>query len=115
MFWRMAPLYMTYGMSVKEYWHGNPWLVRSYKEAYDLKRKEQNQVLWLQGLYIYDAFSVVLSNAFAEKGSTPKKYATEPYNIFPMTEEERQAEEEKQLKKVVAQLNAWEKAFNATK
>lgn len=109
----MAPYYMLYGMTAKEYWHGNPWLAKSFREAHELKVKEQNEVLWLQGLYIYDAFSVVLSNAFAEKGSTPKRYAQEPYNIFPMTEEERQAEEDKQLRKMVAQLTAWEKAFNA--
>jgi hypothetical protein len=100
-------------MTAKEYWHGNPWLAKGFRDAYDLKRKEKNQVLWLQGMYIYEAFAVVLSNAFAEKGSTPKHYATEPYDIFPKTEEERRADEDRELRKMVAQLNAWERSFNA--
>lgn len=100
-------------MPLEEFWHGDPWLVKTYREAYELKKRDQNEVLWLQGLYIYDAFAVVLSNAFADKGTTPKKYAMKPYNIFPMTEEERQAEEDRELEQAVAQLTAWEKAFNA--
>lgn len=58
--------------------------------------ERENHGYWLQGLYIHDGFSVGLTNALSKKGSTPKKYPTEPYQIFgnEKTEEEKAREEE---------------------
>lgn len=109
----MAPEYLSYGMSLDEYWKGDPWLARTYYDAHVIRMKRQNTMMWYQGLYIHEAFSVVLANAFAAKGSQPKKYVSQPFPIYPKTEEELAAEEEMELQNMVASLNAWEKAFNA--
>lgn len=109
----LCPIFLSYGMTWEQYWHGNPWLVVDFVKAYKIRMEERNWEMWMQGLYIYNAFSVVLTNAFAPKGAVPKKYLENPAPIFPKTEEEKEAEEERELRKMVKQLNAWEKAFNA--
>ena len=108
----MYPDYLMYGMTYDQYWHGDPKLVIYYREAHRLRMKEQNEILWLQGQYIHEAFAVVLSNAFANKGTPPKRYAKKPYPLY-QSEQERQAEEDEELMETVAQLTAWEKSFNA--
>lgn len=108
----LCPTFLSYGMTYDQYWHGDPWMVVDYAKAYKIRMEERNWEMWMQGLYIYDAFSVVLSNAFAAKGSTPKKYLLKPEPIFPMTEEEKQAEDERELRKMIRNLNQWEKSFN---
>ena len=51
---------------------------------------------WLNGLYNYEAFAVVLSNAFKDKGQPPAKYREKPiYEEYKeknhvLTEEEKQ-------------------------
>ncbi len=114
-FRKLCPQYLHYGMTWEQYWNGDPWMVVYYSQAHDLAIRQRNEELWLQGLYNHDAFAVVLSNAFAAKGSVPKKYLEKPLDIFPKTEEEKQAEEERELRKMVRQLNLWEKQFNAGK
>lgn len=111
-FRRDFPTFLVYGMTAEQYWNGDPWLVVSYAEAYRMRVEEKNWELWLQGFYNHEAFAVVLANAFSNKGSTPKKYQTKPLDIFPKTEEQRAAEEELELRKTIAQLNAWEKAWS---
>ena len=112
-FRKLCPLYLHYGMTWDQYWHGDPWMVVAFAEAHKLQVQQRNQELWMQGLYVHDAFAVVLSNAFAPKGSIPKKYREKPADLFPKTQEEIEAEEERELRNMVKQLNAWEKAFNA--
>ena len=114
-FRKLCPQYLHYGMTWDQYWHGDPWMVVSYAEAHKLAIEQRNQELWLQGLYNHDAFAVVLSNAFAAKGTVPKKYLEKPLDILPKTEEQRAADEERELRKMVRQLNMWEKQFNAGK
>lgn len=88
-------------------------MVVDFAEAEKIRMENRNWEMWMQGAYIYDAFAVVLSNAFAGKGATPKKYLEKPERIFPLTDEEREAEEELELRKQIAQLNAWQKSWDA--
>lgn len=113
-FQKFCPQYLHYGMTWEQYWNGDPWMVVYYSQAHDLAIRQRNQELWMQGLYNHDAFAVVLANAFAQKGTTPKKYLEKPLDILlPKSEEEIEAEEERELRKMVKQLNSWQKAFDA--
>lgn len=87
LFDEMCGYYLSIGMPLKEYWDGRPELVRYYRQAYKLRQEEQNQALWLQGLYVYDAIlraSPVL-HAFAKEGTKATPYVDKPY---PMSREE---------------------------
>lgn len=68
-------------MTYEQYWDGEPEICIDYRKAHEYRQIEQNKMMWIQGLYIHDAFAVVLSNAFTKRGSTPKRYTEEPYPI----------------------------------
>lgn len=63
-------------------------------------------------MYIYDALSTIMYNAFRKKGSTPAKYAQEPYRVTPMTEAEKKQQAEKERQKAIASLTAWKAAWD---
>jgi len=65
-------------MTYDEYWNQDPWLAKDYRDAWKLKQREENYNAWLQGLYNYKAFGVILGNAFRKKGSRPDNYFDKP-------------------------------------
>ena len=87
-------------MSYDEFWHGDPWLAKTYRRAYVARRKAENERDWLQGAYYYNAVSTALANAFRKSGQAPYDYLEEPFQIFPLSPEEKAeklAREEKTL------------------
>ena len=76
--------------------------MKPYEEAEKIRMKKQNNMAYYQGIYFYNALSVVLSNAFAPKGATPKNYMEEPLQIFPLTEEEKAQKAEIERQKAIA-------------
>lgn len=102
---------MLYGMTYEQYWNGSPYLAKYFCEKHKLEIKEKNQQLWLQGLYIYNAVSVALSNAFGKHSNA--KYLEEPIDIIPPTEEEMQEREEKEFIKSIRALDAFQKSWEA--
>lgn len=97
---------MSCGMSYEMYWHGDPYAPRMFYKAQKLQNERHNQEMWLQGLYIYNAFSVVLSNAFSKKGSKPQRYIDKPFPLYPPTKEEREAEALKERQKAIRSFQA---------
>ena len=91
---------MVMGMTYEQYWESNPYLAVTYRKAFELKRKLDNEQAWIQGLYIYDAFSVSLANAFAKRGATTQKYFEKPVDIFPLTEAEKKQREKEEYAKM---------------
>ena len=109
MFDKVFPEYMLYGMSYDEFWHGKPILAKYYREKHKLEIEQTNQQLWLQGLYIYDAFASVLSSAFSNRKS---RYVEKPLNLFPPTEEEKEEAARKTRLELYRRLNAFKDAFD---
>lgn len=105
--------YLSIGMSYEEYWNGSTDRLKHYFEANRLRLKQRNYELWLQGAYIYEAVGTVMTNAFAKKGSSPKGYTKEPYNIFPLTADEKKEKQRQERAKIVSTLNAFMENFNA--
>ena len=95
---------MSLGMSYHEYWYGEPQLVKYYYEAYNYRRKEKNQELWLQGLY----FAHAISSNFSKKDKYPK----EPLDIYPKTAEEKRIEQENNRKKVIDYFTNLQQRWN---
>ena len=76
---------MAMGMPYTEYWDGNPYIVKHYREAYKIKQDEQNAMLWLQGLYNYIGVATALNNGFnTKKEKSPEK----PLDLHPQKKEE---------------------------
>lgn len=96
----MLPYYMAMGQSADEYWNGNPNLAKAYRQAHNIRLEQRNQELWLQGMYIMDAFAVVLGNAFGGKGRKKQKYLSEPIRITPLTEQEKKEKEQREWERI---------------
>lgn len=102
----MFPQYLVMGMTYEQYWEGSPFLVVAYRKAYRLRREEDNEQAWLQGLYVYDAFAVVLANAFSKRGTKKQEYVERPVDIFPLTESEKQRREKEEIEKMKQVMEA---------
>lgn len=100
-----CPYYMSYGMSFDEFWYGDPYLAKFYREAYKLKMRYDDVFMWKQGMYIYEALCDVspILHAFSKKGAKPLQYRTRP-----MSEElkENKTEKEKEIEVKNEQLKA---------
>ena len=109
-FYEHLPYYLAIGMTYDQFWNEDCTLVKYYRKAHQIKQKQRNQELWLQGLYFYDALCDVspILHAFAKKGTKPKPYPTEPY---PTTDKEVAGRKERQrilhIEKMKAKMAAW--------
>ena len=105
---RMFPLYMTMGMSYEEYWQGPAWLARAYREAFEIKRKQEEWARWRQGAYVFNAImcAAPIIKPFV-KDAKPGNYPDEPW---PITEAEAREQEERRQKenyeRYIAKMNA---------
>lgn len=90
---------MSIGMTYEQFWYGDVRAFKSFVDADIERQKRKNEEFWLQGLYIYDAFSSALQNAFSKPGSHTEGYTKTPYPLFEKSEEEKQAEREEQEEK----------------
>lgn len=80
------------GMSAEEYWDGDPQWAKAYRDAEKLRSEKQNQQLWLQGMYVYDAICKAspILHALAKQGTKPIPYPDQPYALTKRDEEKRE-------------------------
>ena len=97
-----CPTYLVYGMTYDQYWYGDPWMARAYREAFMLRQKKRNEEMWLQGAYIMNAVSTTIHNNFSNRKSD---YLKEPLDIYPKTEAEKREEIRREKLKLVQQLS----------
>lgn len=84
---------MLMGMSYDEFWDSNTSVHRTYREVYELRRKQEEWARWRQGAYFFAALicAAPVLNAFS-KNHEPGKYPQEP---LPLTEKESREREER--------------------
>ena len=114
-FEELCPIYMSYGMSYDEFWYGDAYRAKFYREAYNIQIKHRDEEFWIQGMYIYDALCKVspILHAFSKSGTKPLPYPDKPYMSTikgQISEEEKQKKIENEI--LVAQLHfeQWAKA-----
>ena len=100
-FYEVFPYYLSIGMTYEQFWDGDPYLAKYYRQADEMRIERKNQELWLQGMYFYEALCDVspILHAMARKGTKPNPYSEQPY---PITERQRRLEEEARDLKVAA-------------
>lgn len=89
-------------MSEEQFWRANPRIIKVWEKAFREKENWKNGMYYILGIYMHDAFGVVLGNAFKKKGAKPLIFHEEPIRIFPKTEEEIKLEKERELQKFIA-------------
>lgn len=93
------------GMTWEQFWLGEPKLVKAYRKAEELRRKQENTALWLQGIYMAEALSATVGNMFT-KGQK-HEYPSEPFPITKAEQEERKEREKKaQMERIKARFMA---------
>lgn len=102
---------MALGVSADEFWNGDYTLLKYYVERHRIAVEQQNEQLWLQGVYVYEAVSVALSQAFSKHSQA--KYPEKPYRLTPLTEEEQELENKKKVEEFRAQLMELGRRFEA--
>ena len=94
---------MSIGMSYDDFWHGDVVMVKAYRKANELRDRRNNQDMWLQGRYFYDALCAAspLYRFTMRKGMIkPEPYTKEPYptthaELLEREEREKRAKEER--------------------
>lgn len=121
-FERACPEYMAMGMPLQEYWDGDCELVRYYRRAFEIRQKQKNHELWLQGLYVHEAVAIAIGNAFRKNGGRVLKYSAQPYAVTRIEQREEQQKEvtvkpkkmRARFENIVAAINAKFKSKEAS-
>ena len=89
----VCPYFMAIGMTYDEFWNKDPHIAKTFLKAHEIKEKQENKRLWLQGYYNYIAFMYVspVLHAFGKKGTKPIPYPNQP---IPLSQEEVEEREE---------------------
>ena len=114
------PFYLSIGMTYDQFWYEDCAIVKPYRRAYEIKQDRENQRIWLQGRYIYDALCAASPLfRFSMKGGKIEAlpYLEEPYPLtekqyIEMKERQEHIKAEKTRADIEAQMDMWNKAFN---
>lgn len=98
-------------MTDYEYWHGKNELKPMYREVDRLWKQRRNEELWLQGLYIYNAFGSILKGL----NGRADPYVKKPYDIIPKTEKVVEQEAKATAEDGREKLLTWLKANSTPK
>ena len=109
LFMSVFPSYMVMGMTYEQFWHGPAWLAKAYRDAYEIKKRNEEWSRWRQGAYFYDALrrvAPVMRAAFGKGRVKAEKYPDLPW---PLTEKEaierEEAEKRQRFERFMAMLN----------
>ena len=104
-FKEVLTFYISIGMSIDQFYNQDVTLATVYRRAYDIKNERDNNQLWLQGMYIYDAISTSIYNAFCRKaGQQAASYASKPY---PINEKQLEDDHESTVERERAKAKVW--------
>ena len=107
------PHYLYMGMTPEQFWEGDSNWVVAYRKAFEMKQEADNERLWLQGAYIYDAISrlVPIMHPFAKKGTKAVPYLEKPYPLNDSNNENRL--EDEKIEQGKAKALEWMKEMTA--
>lgn len=108
-FKEQCPYFMAIGMTYDEFWYGDCWLAQYYLKAYKIKQEQENEKMWLQGLYFYEALcdASPIIQPFSKKGTKPHKYPEKPYSLFEKTKKQKEEQVAKDRQDVYNFLKSW--------
>lgn len=84
---------MSIGLTYDEFWNQDVCMARAYREANELQRRKENEILWTQGRYIQEALLATVGNMFSKNSKF--EYPSEPYPITAKQLEEKRERERK--------------------
>lgn len=102
-------------MSYEQYWDCSSYLVCDYRKAFRIRRKYENEMAWINGIYTFDAVIVSIQNALRKRGQKREMYLDRPLDIFPLTKIERKKREQEEIQKMQKQFESMRRTQLAQK
>lgn len=100
-FEELFPAYLAMGMTWTQFWIDEPELAIAYRKADAIRKRQKNEELWLQGIYVAEALSSTVVNMFSKGQKHP--YPAEP---LPLTADEQQERREREEKARMERMKA---------
>ena len=99
-------------MTPDEYWNGDPAWTKAFIEAQSLRNDRDNQMAWLQGMYVYDAIGRLapILRAMGKKGAKAEPYVAEPY---PLNKEDVEDAKERKEREKYEKMRRYMETFAA--
>ena len=97
----LFPSYLAMGMTWSQFWEDEPKLAVAYRKADRIRKRQKNEELWLEGVYMAEALNATVGNMFS-KGNK-NQYPSEP---FPLTADEQQERREREEKLRMERMKA---------
>jgi len=102
---------MSYGMSYQDFWYGDIYQTYYCLKAYELKLRQQDELLWEQGMYVYEAINDCspILRPFS-KATKPLQYSEKPYlykKELEQKEKDKEQEVENERLKAQIWINNW--------
>lgn len=89
------------GMSEAQFWQANPRKIKVWEKIYKDRKNDENLMCYRVGVYVYEAVATVATNVLRKKGAKRVEYLDKPIRIFPMTEEEKEQEQQRALQQAI--------------
>lgn len=80
-FYQCLPYYLSMGMSADEFWNCDPRMYRVYREKDRIATEKQNEMLWIQGAYVYQAILLAAPRLNSLKPEEPLPYPLKPFDL----------------------------------
>ena len=80
MFTNLCPSYMAMGMTYNQFWNCNTTVHKAYREAFEIRNKNNEWARHRQGAYFMQALSVALQG-FSKDKTHKEKYPESPWPI----------------------------------
>lgn len=93
-FYQCLPHYLAMGMSADEFWNCDPKLYPAYREMDRIKNEKENERLWLQGAYVYQAILLTAPALNIMQPKEPSPYPEKPFDLGLRIEEEHEPTDE---------------------
>lgn len=113
---KLCVYYMMLGVPEKEFWDGDYTRLKYYVRQRNFAIERRNEEMWIQGMYFYEALSVVMAKSFGKKGSANGiKYPEKPHRLTPLSPEEQEAENKRIVEEFRMRLDEAGRRFNEKK
>lgn len=107
---------MSFGMSYDQFWNGDVEMAAAYRKAHEIELDEQNDLMWLNGMYVYNAIAALAPalKAFAKGRARP--YMEHPFGYEEKQRkiemEDRRKRERDTREKARTMMEIWAVNFN---
>lgn len=115
-FERECGYYLHLGMSLEDYWDGDPEIVRWYRDKERQDLEHENWLAWLNGRYIYETMLAVSPaiKAFV-KNPRPVPYMQKPHELFKAEGKELEMRKQQEMQQGFATFKAMADRINQNK